>query len=935
MISLYKHNEDGYDSLNSMLENSRFAAINHATGTGKSFIILKYLFNNKNKKYLYIAPTYEIIDQFINRDRQKAGINEDDISVDCLIYRSLLDCDIEELYQKYDGFILDEYHRAGATKTFEQISKLKDLIKNGTADKELIGLTATSIRYLDQERNMTDELFEGNIASNISLAEAIVEGILPVPRYIIRSSQLEKEYQKTLNRINQLYPSEIKKRYIEELKKMEKVTVKADDLTTIFSNNMPKNGNYIFFSSTIKNLQDAMDEAPTWFQNFPELNLYCVHSEMKKSEIKKQIEAFDNTDTGLNIMFAVDLFSEGVHPKKVDGVILNRKTTSPIIYFQQMGRTLTAANINKTVQVFDLQSNYVSHYAIQKLYEDITELAQKKIKENPQDKDKYLDIINAFQVIDTSTDYINRLTSIRKEITREVIISSKIDFIITSLENYIINKNLSGKQLSGIDIDNNKVKKLYYELYKYRDLISPTQQAKLTSLQVIMPTTPYLTKEEIINNKVQRFIDLLIEYLKDNNIQNILITQYSIEDEELKKLYYEIIANAKYITIDQMLKLQALNVVLPDYLMVSKEERERHLEGYENEYQLTKSQNRKRKKRVLEYLKNNSITIDSELFNDYLNILLFGDQTTKNKIKELVNINELPLWTKLLLDIELTEEEQLLFYEECLKTYKNNHTIPNYYEKALRVLNNKYGFGRELLNKLKQDKKDNNTKSINLIDILNYINTYPNLIDIEEDKTYQEMYQVLSMEEQEKVTQYLKGLIQQNNTTMITNLIPNQSMKDTIILMKSCDIDNLFLLKAKLEEQYDKLSLLNEYIDIQLTESNPNNSYTIASFTDVLTEEELTYLINNDIRRLKLSISKTQSELNLKIALCDYVLFCLSNKRRPISQTDDREIELFNMYNTIRRRISKTNFTLINNYLNTPEIIKGTEKQIVINAKKR
>ncbi len=205
-------------------------------------------------------------------------------------------------------------------------------------------------------------------------------------------------------------------------------------------------------------------------------------------------------------------------------------------------------------------------------------------------------------------------------------------------------------------------------------------------------------------------------------------------------------------------------------------------------------------------------------------------------------------------------------------------------------------------------------------------------IDIEEDKTYQEMYQVLSMEEQEKVTQYLKGLIQQNNTTMITNLIPNQSMKDTIILMKSCDIDNLFLLKAKLEEQYDKLSLLNEYIDIHLTESNPNDSYTIASFTDVLTEEELTFLINNDIRRLKLSISKTQSELNLKIDLCDYVLFCLSNKRRPISQTDDREIELFNMYNTIRRRISKTNFTLINNYLNTPEIIKGTEKQIVINA---
>ena len=40
-------------------------------------------------------------------------------------------------------------------------------------------LSATNIRYLDNQRNMAEELFEGNIASEMTLGEAIVREILP------------------------------------------------------------------------------------------------------------------------------------------------------------------------------------------------------------------------------------------------------------------------------------------------------------------------------------------------------------------------------------------------------------------------------------------------------------------------------------------------------------------------------------------------------------------------------------------------------------------------------------------------------------------------------------------------------------------------------------------------------------------------------------
>ncbi|MFR5880821.1 MAG: hypothetical protein ACLUEQ_08455 [Cloacibacillus evryensis] len=41
----------------------------------------------------------------------------------------------------------------------------------------VLGLSATNIRYLDNQRDMADELFDGNIASEMTLGEAVVRGM--------------------------------------------------------------------------------------------------------------------------------------------------------------------------------------------------------------------------------------------------------------------------------------------------------------------------------------------------------------------------------------------------------------------------------------------------------------------------------------------------------------------------------------------------------------------------------------------------------------------------------------------------------------------------------------------------------------------------------------------------------------------------------------
>ena len=82
---------------------------------------------------------------------------------------------------KPDYIILDEFHRCGA----EFWGMGVDNLLNMYSDVPIVGFSATAIRYLDNARDMSDELFDGNVASEITLGEAIVRGILNPPKYVL------------------------------------------------------------------------------------------------------------------------------------------------------------------------------------------------------------------------------------------------------------------------------------------------------------------------------------------------------------------------------------------------------------------------------------------------------------------------------------------------------------------------------------------------------------------------------------------------------------------------------------------------------------------------------------------------------------------------------------------------------------------------------
>lgn len=77
----------------------------------------------------------------------------------------------------------------------------------------------------------------------------------------------------------------------------------------------------------------------------------------------KQLEQ-DEWDGGLDYIFTVDIFNEGIDIPQVNQILMLRPTESPIIFVQQLGRGLRKAENKEFVMILDFIGNYSNNYMI-------------------------------------------------------------------------------------------------------------------------------------------------------------------------------------------------------------------------------------------------------------------------------------------------------------------------------------------------------------------------------------------------------------------------------------------------------------------------------------------------------------------------------------------------------------------------------------------
>lgn len=359
-LKLFAHNQSAFDAVLDMLDDTGKAAVVHPTGTGKSYIGFKLCEQFPNKTICWLSPSeYIYKTQLENLKEDSDGWQPENITF--FTYAKLMlmtDAELSEI--KPDYIILDEFHRCGAEMWGDGVERLLSLYP----DVPILGLSATAIRYLDNQRNMADELFDGNIASEMTLGEAIVRGILNPPKYVLSVFAYQEDYKRLKRRVKGAKTKAVKdqaERYLEAIRRALEM---ADGLDKIFDKHMEnRTGKYIVFCSNIEHLREMRGKAKEWFGNIDaKPHIYTAYSEDPTTS-KEFADFKKDSSDHLKLLYAIDMLNEGIHVDDIDGVILFRPTVSPIIYKQQIGRALAAGKSNIPV-IFDIVNNIENLYSI-------------------------------------------------------------------------------------------------------------------------------------------------------------------------------------------------------------------------------------------------------------------------------------------------------------------------------------------------------------------------------------------------------------------------------------------------------------------------------------------------------------------------------------------------------------------------------------------
>lgn len=348
-----------------MLSRTGKAAVIHPTGTGKSFVAFRLCQERADARIVWLSPSEYIWRTQLANLRAAGGSTPENVAF--LTYARLMLLTVEERAAlRPEIVILDEFHRCGAQEWGKGVRALLE----DFPDALLLGLTATPIRYLDGQRDMADELFDGCVAHEMTLSEAIMRGILPAPKYVLSLYAYQKELDRYRRRARKTGGAarQTAEQYLECLRRRLE---EADGIEHIFEKHLPdRQGKYLIFCADYEHLQKMRGCAGEWFSRIDaKPHIYEVYAENAKA--KETFHRFQADESPhLKLLYCIDMLNEGVHVEGLDGVILCRTTVSPIVYKQQIGRALSASG-GKTPVIFDLVNNVDNLYSISALRKEM------------------------------------------------------------------------------------------------------------------------------------------------------------------------------------------------------------------------------------------------------------------------------------------------------------------------------------------------------------------------------------------------------------------------------------------------------------------------------------------------------------------------------------------------------------------------------------
>lgn len=321
-----------------------------ATGTGKTFLSAFDVKQFNPKKMLFIIHREQIaqaakdsFEKIFGKTKTMGLFSGNKKELDCDFIFSTIqtlskDSSLEQFSPDYfDYIIVDEVHHIGA-ETYQKVF-------NYFKPKFLLGMTATPERSDGYD---IYKLFNYNIAYEIRLQHALENDML-CPFHYFGVSEITDENGELLNdnsSFNLLVSDERVKHIIEK--------------TSFYGHSGERVKGLIFCSRN--------EEAKILSDRFNELgyNTVALSGSNSQSEREEAVQKLsqDSRFGGLDYIFTVDIFNEGIDIPKINQIVMLRPTESAIIFVQQLGRGLRKNPEKDFVVVIDFIGNYQKNFMI-------------------------------------------------------------------------------------------------------------------------------------------------------------------------------------------------------------------------------------------------------------------------------------------------------------------------------------------------------------------------------------------------------------------------------------------------------------------------------------------------------------------------------------------------------------------------------------------
>ena len=410
-IKLKDYQKTAVNKANQIFESKKFASVILPTGAGKSFVALTEMFQHKDEKMLYLAPSVEILEQiqdyiikYIHGTKGTLGKSKKEIIEEIFpnlvltTYQSLLHKNGRNfIKEKFDFIVLDELHRTGGTEWENKINKL---LENQEESVRVLGITATPERDADG-KDMADETArklgytedeiaqQMHVAMNMNLIDAIRLGLVVNPKIVSCEYNLKGNlsFEQILEKINLIEDENERNARLEQYNELRRKIDKASGISDLLKSSIKSGGKYIVFIPVIDKkvnrediedgdlsagemkIKDAEMQLRMWLEDsglpIEICSMLGAYSDKKNLD---ELHKFKDNNGNTKFMIVINKLNEGVHIDGIDGIVWMRPLdeNSKILCLQQLGRIIYSVDEDVPIKdedrpvVIDLANNLLT-----------------------------------------------------------------------------------------------------------------------------------------------------------------------------------------------------------------------------------------------------------------------------------------------------------------------------------------------------------------------------------------------------------------------------------------------------------------------------------------------------------------------------------------------------------------------------------------------